>query len=162
MRIYPVIFIAILSLGIILNGCSDKKKLTNLETEILSALIVNFQNVAQGSVNPDQSGNVLYLLKHIAHIKATVTTSLAYAMLIDTEGGIVAHNMLGNTYSGGQILDDEITRKVLAYNDAQKPYFQFYISKDGKDVIDISLPVMKEEDESVVEGFVRIGVFKEK
>ncbi len=89
-----------------------------------------------------------------------MTTSLAYAMLIDTEGRIVAHNMLGNTYFGGQILDDEITRKVLAYNDAQKPYFQFYISKDGKDVIDISLPVMKVEDESVAEGFVRIGVFK--
>lgn len=160
MRIIPVILIVILSLGIAFNTCSDQQKLTNLESELLSALIVNFQNIAEGSINSDQSGNVLFLLKHIAHIEASVTSALAYAMVIDPEGKIIAHNMLGNLYSEGQKLDDQITRKVLANNDSQKPYFQFFVSENGENLIDISLPVMKEEDGSVPEGFVRIGIFR--
>jgi hypothetical protein len=160
MRIIPVILIAILSLGITFNACSDQQKLTNLESELLSALIVNFQNIAEGSVNTDQAGNVLFLLKHIAHIEASVTSALAYAMVIDPEGRIIAHNTLGNTYSEGQKLDDEITRKVLTYNDSQKPYFQFFVSENGENLIDISLLVMTEEDESEPEGFVRIGIFR--
>jgi hypothetical protein len=162
MRIIPVMLIAILILVVAYSGCADQQKLTQLETELLSALIVNFQNVAQGSVDPDQSGNVLYLLKHIAHIKATVTTSLAYAMVIDNEGRIVAHNLLGKLYSVDQKMDDEITKKVLAYEDPQKPYLQYYLSENGKSMIDISLPVMPEEEGSSPEGFVRIGIFRSK
>ena len=160
MRIIPVILIVILSLGTAFNTCSDQQKLTNLESELLSALIVNFQNIAEGSVNADQPGNVLFLLKHIAHIEASVTSALAYAMVLDPQGRIIAHNMLGNPYSGGQKLDDEITRQVLASNDSQKPYFQFFVSENGKNLIDISLPVMTEEDGSAPEGFVRIGILR--
>ncbi len=162
MRIYPFLLLVVLIFGVCFTGCSDQQHLTRLETELLSALIVNFQNVAQGSVDADQPGNVLFLLKHIAHIKATVTSSLAYAMVIDPEGRIIAHNMLGKLDAEDQKLDDDITRKVLTYNDPQNPYFQFTISENGEHLIDISLPVMSEEDETVREGFVRIGVFRRK
>ena len=160
MRIVSVIIIALFILGTTYSGCSDQQKLTKLETEFLSALIINFQNVAPGSVNPEQPENTLYLLKHIAHIKGTLTASLAYAMAINAEGRIVAHNMLGNQYSVGQKLDDATTKNVLAYHDPNKPYFQFFISENNVTLIDISLPVMPEDDGSVPEGYVRIGIFK--
>jgi hypothetical protein len=155
-----MIFIVILTLGIVFNSCSEKEKLTNLEAELLSALIVNFQNIAEGSVDTNEPGNVLFLLKHIAHIEASVTNSLAYAMVIDPQGQIVAHNMLGNSFSEGQKLNDEITKKVLANVDSQKPSFHFIESKDGENLIDISLPVLNEIDKTKIEAFVRIGIIR--
>jgi hypothetical protein len=160
MRIRTYIGITLFVLGAINSGCSDQPKLTTLETELLSALIVNFQTIAQGSVNPDQPENTLYLLKHIAHIKSTITASLAYASVINAEGRIVAHNMLGDQYSVGQKLEDETTKNVIAYHDPLKPYFQFIASENNATLIDISLPVLPEEEGSVPEGYVRIGIYK--
>jgi len=159
MRIITILVLILIIVPNSYYGCSDQQGLTKLESELLSALIINFQNVAQGTSNPEQPENTLYLLKHIAHIKGTVTASLAYAMVLDTHGRIVAHNNLGDRFAVGQKLDDEPTRNVLAYRDSQTPYFQFITSENNASIIDISLPVMSANDESTPEGYVRIGIF---
>ena len=80
-----------------------------------------------------------------------------YAMVLTPEGKIIVHTdpLLIN-----KILDDESSKKALAYRARQTPLPQKLTQADGKEVIDLSLPIMIGINPAEFRGVVRIGFDK--
>jgi len=157
-----IIIIIILFLIILLNlNCSKKDELTRLEYELITALISNFQHVAKEYIQIPDDTRVLFMLQHIAHIKASIPSSFVYAMVLDHEGKIIAHSELGNDeFLQGAKLNDDATKIAMVYRDTSVPLILEVEWKNGRKVRDISLPIMQDSDSTIFRGIVRMAILK--
>jgi hypothetical protein len=109
---------------------------------------------------PDDT-RVLYLLQHIAHIKASIPSSFVYAMVLDDEGKIIAHSQMSDAeYEQGTIMNDDATRLALTHRDVNTPLIRVLDWSDGRNIRDISLPIMGDSDSTLFRGIVRMAILK--
>jgi hypothetical protein len=155
-----IIFLLFLITISILN-CTRKDELTRLEYELITALISNFQHVAKEYIQIPDDTRVLFMLQHIAHIKASIPSSFVYAMVLDHEGKIIAHSELGKDgFLQGTKINDDATKIALLYRDINTPLIMELDWKNGRKVIDISLPIVEDSDSETFRGIVRMAILK--
>jgi hypothetical protein len=139
--------------------CTKKKEFTSLEHELLTALIGNFQYMAEANMNNSEMTMDLYLYEHIAHLKASIPESFISAMVLDPGGKIIALSEFGR-YQLGEKIKNEATQKALVYRERNKPLIQHVTLDDGRAALDISLPVTSESDSTVFRGVARIVILR--
>jgi hypothetical protein len=159
---FPQLKVIFIILLLIFSGinCSENNELTNLEYELIEALIANFQMVAETYAESPDIYDAQFLPRHIAHLRASVPESFVYAMVIDTNGTIIAYRKSNND----QILssDDAISKQAMAYRDHLRPLVQYLTLNDGRRAMDVSLPLLGVSNPPEFYGVVRLALLKNK
>lgn len=88
-------------------------------------------------------------------LRKSLTT--AYAMVLTTDGRVRVHT---DPTQIGKKLDDPATLKTMENHERQEALVQTLRGPDGKEVIDVSLPIMLGSNPPVYEGVARIGFDK--
>ncbi len=95
------------------------------------------------------------LVNYVNLLQKSLTT--AYAMVLYEDGRVRVHT---DATQIGKKLDDPASQKVLENRDRQELFTQNLKSKDNKDIIDISVPIMIGLNPPKYEGVARIGFDK--
>jgi hypothetical protein len=82
-------------------------------------------------------------------------SSFAYSMVIDPEGKVIAHSHPSKAIYK---LDDEVTKKVLAYRNPSEIFIQ-KVKLDNRNALDFSLPVFSSSERSEYLGAVRLAMY---
>ncbi len=134
-----------------INCVANEKQLTKLENELLNYAIFSLRS---STIDNIRSKNDLYIFRDLKSIENTMS-SLAYAMVLNPDGTILAHNIPAETE---KIPDDEVTEKVLENRDISEVLIQ-KLKVDNRDVFDISLPLFSSSEPAEYLGSVRIAIF---
>lgn len=135
-----------------INCTANEKQLTKLESELLNCIMASLNySVKENIKNGDQLGMFLQL-----EILNGTISSLAYAMVLNPDGEILAHNI---PEKASEKLDDAATKKVLEYRDISEVLIQKLKLNNNRDVLDISMPLISSDDSKEYIGAVRIAIY---
>lgn len=121
------------------------------ETSRLDSVKALRQVAREAILVDDDTGMVNY----VNLLQKSLTT--AYAMVLHEDGRVRVHT--DPTLIGTRI-DDPTTKKVLENRNRQEVRIQNLQTPEGKDIIDISIPIMLGSNPSEFKGIARIGFDK--
>ena len=134
-----------------INCVANENQLTKLENELLNYVMGTLQSSAIENI---ETKNDLEMFAVVISLKNTISSS-AYAMVLNPNGTILAHNIPAETE---KIPDDKVTKKVLENRDITDMLVQ-KVKLDNRDVLDFSLPVFSSSKPREYLGAVRFAIY---
>jgi hypothetical protein len=136
-----------------INCIANEKQLTKFENELLNYAICSLQSLTIENIS---NNNDLKMFMDLNLLSSTIS-SLAYAMVLDSDGKILVHN---NSEKLLKKLDDEATKKVLENRNFSEVLIQKLKLKlnNDRDVLDLSLPLFSSPDAKEYFGAVRFAI----
>ncbi len=138
----------------------------------LSAILLRFQTKTYKEQQEEYRENIVRSLAQVAREAMLIddetdmvnylamlkrTPDIGYAMVLSPGGKVIVHT---DPLMINKVLNDEPTEKALAYRAHQNPLTQKLTQPDGKEIINLSLPIMIGLTPAVFRGAAQIGFDK--